>query len=159
MHRSPEYVVKLPLIGWRTGHVQELSGGTPGRSPPLCPTACAIGRGGADSFTASTLLGRLGHAARICCRDRAMSCPGMSSRTLDGFEHFLGDLWWHRVRGDDFVADAVGASQRDRPSVAITCDISGWKDRHSTVSQLDVTLASRWIDAKDDARTDRLSSA
>src|SRR5207249_9380818 len=66
--------------GWGAGHVQALSGGTPGRSPPLCLTACAIGRGGGVSFTASTLLGGLGHAARICFRGRAISCPGMSRR-------------------------------------------------------------------------------
>src|SRR4029434_1217714 len=80
MQRSPEYVVKLPLMGWGIGHVQELSGGTPGRSPLLCATACAISRGEVVSFTASTLLGMLGHAARICCRERASSCPGMSRR-------------------------------------------------------------------------------
>jgi hypothetical protein len=75
----------LPLMGWGAGHVQALSGGTPGRSPMLCPTACVIGRGGAVAFTVSTLLGRLGHAARICCRDRAISCPGMSSQHSTAF--------------------------------------------------------------------------
>src|SRR5262249_4647157 len=72
---------KLPLMGSATGQVQALCGGTPGRSPLLCSTAFAIGRGGVVDFTASTLLGS-GHAARICCRDRAISCPGMSSRQL-----------------------------------------------------------------------------
>src|SRR5712692_1976052 len=31
MHRSPEYVVKFPLIGCVSGHVQASCGGTPGR--------------------------------------------------------------------------------------------------------------------------------
>src|SRR5215470_13900832 len=39
MHRSPEYVVKLPLIGCVSGHVQASLGGTPGRVLGVCATA------------------------------------------------------------------------------------------------------------------------
>ncbi len=78
MHRSPEWVVKFPLMGWEAGQIQALSGGTPGRPPELVVSVWATGGGVAVSVGSA-------HSPRFC---------SLASRWS-----FTNSSWWRTFGG------------------------------------------------------------
>jgi hypothetical protein len=78
MHRSPEWVVKLPLMGCDAGHVQALTGDTPGRPPELVLSAWATD-GGVTASVGSA------HSPRFCSQAPRCSLTNSSWwRTFGG---------------------------------------------------------------------------
>jgi hypothetical protein len=65
-------VVKLPLIGSEDGHVQALSGGTPGRPPALWRSAWETVAGGVVGYDG------VAHNPRFCSRASRWSFTNIS---------------------------------------------------------------------------------